>query len=115
MDKKKKVLVIGAKGMLGQELVSIFKADSDYVVTAWDFDKIDITDEASAKEKINKLAPEIILNAAAYNAVDACEKDKAEYARRRKFGRFQQNLYLLFREMVGYQHPFIQRGLQING
>ena len=81
MDKKTKVLVIGSKGMLGQELVSIFKADKDYAVTAWDFDKIDITDEADTKEKINKLSPAIILNAAAYNAVDACEKDKAEYAK----------------------------------
>jgi dTDP-4-dehydrorhamnose reductase len=78
---KRKVLIIGAKGMLGQELVSLFKGDSDYSVTAWDFDKIDITDEAAAKEKINKLAPELILNCAAYNAVDLCEKDKAEFAK----------------------------------
>lgn len=77
-----KVLIIGAKGMLGQELVSIFKSDNkDYKVTAWDYDKIDITDETQAKEKITKLAPNIILNAAAYNAVDLCEKDKAEFAK----------------------------------
>jgi dTDP-4-dehydrorhamnose reductase len=77
----KKVLIIGAKGMLGQELVNIFKSDVDYKVTAWDFDKIDITDEAQAKEKIAKLAPEVIINAAAYNAVDVCEKDKSEFAK----------------------------------
>jgi len=77
----KKVLIIGAKGMLGQELVDIFKSDSDYKVTAWDFDKIDITNEIEVKEKITKLAPSIILNAAAYNAVDACEKDKSEFAK----------------------------------
>ncbi|KKQ13976.1 MAG: hypothetical protein US25_C0032G0009 [Candidatus Moranbacteria bacterium GW2011_GWE1_36_7] len=41
----KKVLIIGAKGMLGQELVNIFKSDTDYKVTAWDFAQIDITDE----------------------------------------------------------------------
>jgi dTDP-4-dehydrorhamnose reductase len=74
-----KVLIIGAKGMLGQELVSVFKNDSDYKVTAWDFDKIDITNEIEVKEKITKLAPNIILNAAAYNAVDLCEKDKKEF------------------------------------
>jgi len=67
--------------MLGQELVAIFKSDSDYKVTAWDFDQIDITNESQVKEKIAKLSPEIILNAAAYNAVDACEKDKGEYAK----------------------------------
>ncbi|MDD5464167.1 MAG: NAD(P)-dependent oxidoreductase [Candidatus Moranbacteria bacterium] len=76
-----KVLIIGSHGMLGQELVEVFKKDSDYKVTAWDFDKIDITDENQVKEKISKLAPNIILNAAAYNAVDACEKDKNEFAK----------------------------------
>ena len=77
----KKVLIIGAKGMLGQELVSIFKNDKDYKVTAWDQNNIDITDETQVKERIAKLKPEIIINAAAYNAVDACEKDKAEFAK----------------------------------
>jgi dTDP-4-dehydrorhamnose reductase len=76
-----KILIIGSKGMLGQELVSIFKSDNDYKVTAWDQNNIDITDEIQVKEKIAKLAPSIILNAAAYNAVDACEKDKTEYAK----------------------------------
>lgn len=67
--------------MLGQELVLLFKNDSDYKVTAWDQNNIDITDEVQVKEKIAKLAPSIILNAAAYNAVDLCEKDKAEFAK----------------------------------
>lgn len=78
-EKTKKVLIIGSNGMLGQELVSIFKSDDDYRVTAWDFAQIDITNENIVKEKISKLLPDIILNAAAYNAVDACEKDKAEF------------------------------------
>lgn len=78
---KKKVLVIGAKGMLGQELVRIFKADKDFAVTAWDRGEIDITKKEEVEKKITKLAPNIILNAAAYNAVDACEKDKKEYAK----------------------------------
>lgn len=77
----RKVLIIGSKGMLGQELVQIFKADKDYKVTAWDYDKIDITDEAQVKEKVLKLAPQIIINSAAYNAVDLCEKDKNEFAK----------------------------------
>jgi dTDP-4-dehydrorhamnose reductase len=79
-----KVLIIGAKGMLGQELVSLFKSDEDYKVTAWDFDKIDITDEIQVKEKITKLSPNVIINAAAYNAVDLCEKDKVEFEKAKK-------------------------------
>ncbi|MDD5396741.1 MAG: SDR family oxidoreductase [Candidatus Moranbacteria bacterium] len=81
---KKKVLVMGSRGMLGQELVDIFKGDSDYNVTAWDFNNIDITDEVQTKEKISKLKPEIILNATGYNAVDLCEKDKAEFEKAKK-------------------------------
>jgi dTDP-4-dehydrorhamnose reductase len=76
-----KVLIIGSRGMLGQELVSLFKSDNEYTITAWDYDKIDITDEAQIKEKLLKLAPNIIINAAAYNAVDLCEKDKSEFAK----------------------------------
>lgn len=76
----RKVLVIGAKGMLGQELVKTFTNKKNEVV-AWDFKEIDITDKKQVEEKIIKLAPDVILNAAAYNAVDKCEKDKDEYAK----------------------------------
>lgn len=75
----KNILIIGAKGMLGQELVSIFKKDDDYKVTAWDKKEIDITNPKQLEAKITKLKPDIIFNAAAYNAVDLCEKDKVEF------------------------------------
>lgn len=63
--------------MLGQELLSVF--GDDYEVVTWDREELDITDEKSVREKIEKLKPEIILNAAAYNAVDKCEQDEAEF------------------------------------
>ena len=74
----KKVLIIGKNGMLGQELVKIFKGDKNYKVVAWDKDDIDITREKEVAKKIAIIHPEIILNAAAYNAVDKCE-NKKEY------------------------------------
>jgi dTDP-4-dehydrorhamnose reductase len=79
-----KVLIIGAKGMLGQELVSLFKKDKDCKVTAWDRKEIDITDPKQVAEKISELAPNVILNAAAYNAVDLCEKSKIEFEKAKK-------------------------------
>jgi dTDP-4-dehydrorhamnose reductase len=79
-----KVLIIGAKGMLGQELVLQFKAGKKYAVTAWDRENIDITNEKETKEKVIKLSPDLILNAAAYNAVDKCEKDAKEYSLAKK-------------------------------
>ena len=81
--KLKKVLIIGSKGMLGQELVKIFKKDDDYEVTAWDKEEIDITKQKEINSKILKLNPAIIINSAAYNAVDKAEKKK-EYALAKK-------------------------------
>ncbi len=75
------VLIIGAQGMLGQALVAAFGEDEAYHVTAWDRAEIDVTDTPAAREKITALWPDIIINATAYNAVDACEEDDAEYAK----------------------------------
>ncbi|EKE20627.1 MAG: hypothetical protein ACD_7C00511G0009 [uncultured bacterium] len=74
----KKVLILGAKGMLGQELVNVF-SKNNYEVAAWDREELDIINEAKTKEKIILLKPEVILNAVAYNAVDKCEENDAEF------------------------------------
>lgn len=73
---KKRILIIGSKGMLGQELVNVFSKDSDYKVIAWDKKEIDIIKQKKVNSKIVKLKPDIIINAAAYNAVDKCENLK---------------------------------------
>jgi len=75
----KKILVIGSKGMLGQELVKTFRKDIDYKVIGWDKEDIDITREKEVDKKIGIIKPEVIINAAAYNAVDRCEEDAKEY------------------------------------
>lgn len=67
-----KILIIGSKGMLGQELARSFAAHD---LNLWDREEIDITDAAQVLEKIKSLAPEIIINSAAYNAVDEAEKN----------------------------------------
>ncbi len=77
---QKKVLVIGSKGMLGQELLRVF-GEGGHDVTGWDFGDVDVTDTPVAREKIVALAPDIIMNAVAYNAVDACETDEEEFAK----------------------------------
>ena len=74
-DKRvKKVLILGAKGMLGQELVQVFLSDENYEVFGWGSAEIDISDKKQVEEKIGETRPEIIINAAAYNAVDKCEE-----------------------------------------
>lgn len=74
----KKILIIGAKSALGQELTKIFKSDKNYKVVSWDKQDIDIAREKEVSKKIGVIRPEIILNAAEYGAIDRCEKDKKE-------------------------------------
>ena len=75
----KKILIVGAKGMLGQDLVKIFSADSQYQVQGWDREEINITNKIEVLQKIFSFRPDVIINAAAYNAVDKCEEDFAEF------------------------------------
>ena len=65
-----KILIIGAKGMLGQYLAEVFSGNELYL---WDKEEIDITNETQSREKVTELKPDLIINAAAYNAVDNCE------------------------------------------
>ena len=74
----KKVLILGSKGMLGQELVCVF-SEAGHKVTGWDFGDIDVNDASDTREKIIMLHPDVIINAVAYNAVDLCEEDENEF------------------------------------
>lgn len=68
-----RVAIIGAKGMLGQELIRVFP-DAD--VLAWDTAEIDITNAEMVRERITGAQPTVIINAAAYNAVDRAEEEQ---------------------------------------
>lgn len=72
----KKILVLGARGNLGQEIVRVYR---DAEVVAFDIQDLDITDEAKVLETINKLQPDVVFNCAAYTNVDAAE-DNVELA-----------------------------------
>lgn len=72
----KKVLILGAKGSLGQQLIAVFSINKNYDVTGWDKEEIDITDQGLVSKKISDLKPAVIINAAAFNAVDKCEEDE---------------------------------------
>lgn len=69
----KKLLILGAKGTLGQALITEFQPT--YEVVAWDREDIDVTDTQTMQEKITELKPDIVINATAINAVDKIEED----------------------------------------
>ena len=70
-----KVLVLGCKGQLGRCLNDQL-INTDYEVTYTSRDQIDIADFEEARIKITHIAPDVIINASAYTAVDKAENDK---------------------------------------
>jgi len=71
-----KVLVLGARGMLGQDLTKILAPE--YEVIPWDLAEMDITREKETAEKITKVRPRVIINCAAYTNVDQCETHREQ-------------------------------------
>lgn len=63
------ILVIGANGMLGHDLMAVLEGD----VRGVDLPEIDITDLASVRKILLTLKPRVIINSAAYTDVDGCE------------------------------------------
>jgi dTDP-4-dehydrorhamnose reductase len=63
------ILIVGANGMLGHDLMQVFSGDSRGV----DIGDIDITSIESVQRALLTLKPGIIINAAAYTDVDGCE------------------------------------------
>ncbi len=68
-----RVLVTGAAGMLGTELVPLFRRDFD--VTAADIAEFDMRDAAATDAFVSAAAPDVIINCAAYTDVDGAESD----------------------------------------
>ena len=70
-----RVLVTGGGGQLATAVASTRPDDVDLHVLG--IDELDITNETAVRRIIGDLNPEIIINTAAYTAVDAAESDEA--------------------------------------
>lgn len=68
-----KVVITGAGGQLGQALQA--SAPSGCVLVPLDRTALDIGDEAAVADMIAREAPALVINAAAYTAVDKAEND----------------------------------------
>jgi dTDP-4-dehydrorhamnose reductase len=66
------VLITGAGGRLGRDLVDAFASHPTVALT---HAELDITDEAAVQDVVRSLAPALVVNAAARSDVDACEAD----------------------------------------
>ena len=68
-----KVLITGKNGQLGGDLLAT--APGAMEITANDVDELDITDASQVDELVSGMQPEVIINAAAYTAVDKAESE----------------------------------------
>jgi len=73
ISNKMKVVILGSKGMLAQDLNLVFKEEHPVLM---DKEELDITNEQEVKKTLLDLKPDLILNAAAYTNVDQAEKNK---------------------------------------
>jgi dTDP-4-dehydrorhamnose reductase len=74
-----KVLITGKNGQLGSELQN--SCPGDIEVEFFDSQSLDITDFAKVNEVLIAFSPDVVINTAAYTAVDKAESDQtAAYA-----------------------------------
>jgi dTDP-4-dehydrorhamnose reductase len=80
----KRILIIGARGMLGRDLVEVLRSSrgnllpEESEIIGWDLEEIDIRQEAPTISQIRSLGPDIVIHLASYTDVDGCEKNREE-------------------------------------
>jgi dTDP-4-dehydrorhamnose reductase len=70
-------LITGAGGQLGSDLVLALESDRSAKVRPLTRSELDITSSAAVNATITDFAPDVVINAAAYTAVDQAESDEA--------------------------------------
>lgn len=74
-----KVIITGGLGQLGLELYRQLKGRIDIKqVKCTNHNSLDITNEKQVQQVLKEYQPDIVINCAAYTAVDLCEENKEE-------------------------------------
>lgn len=72
MEKKGRVVIFGAKGLTGRALWEVLS--ETYDVVGLDREEVDVTSYGAVKKALKELAPQVVIDAAGYSDVDACER-----------------------------------------
>lgn len=75
-DKLRPILIMGAGGQLGQELLALTRARETSII-GLTRSQCDIADESMVQRMLDQLNPAVVINAAAYTAVDRAESEEA--------------------------------------
>src|SRR3989338_4833195 len=78
MGQAKKILVTGAQGLLGAEVIRLLSQDSSYRVKGTTHSELDLTSGKEVAMWIEKMHPDIVINCAALSNVDTCEEHREE-------------------------------------
>lgn len=70
-----RVLITGAGGGVGSELVAAFSADERHEVIGVDHHALDVADRDAVLAAVTSTRPDAVIHPAAWTAVDACESD----------------------------------------
>ncbi|NTU53730.1 MAG: dTDP-4-dehydrorhamnose reductase [Chlorobiaceae bacterium] len=71
------ILVTGSRGQLGSELLNLWRDDERHNLIFRDLPELDITDEAQVNAVCRELSVSVIVNCAAWTAVDKAENEVA--------------------------------------
>jgi dTDP-4-dehydrorhamnose reductase len=74
----KNILITGANGQLGNEIRELEPDFSEFILYYTDIDKLDITNLNSLNDFFNRHRIDIVINCAAYTAVDKAESDQIQ-------------------------------------
>lgn len=85
MRKNTPILLTGAGGQVGYE-VNRLARDKRYALTALTRQQLDIGDHQAVEQIISRLQPALVINAAAYTAVDRAEQEVAAAMRANRHG-----------------------------
>jgi len=71
-----RALVIGSRGQLGSDLIEVLGTQPEHAVLGLDLPEIDITDPQSVSLVFGGFDPDVVINCAAWTAVDAAETNE---------------------------------------
>jgi dTDP-4-dehydrorhamnose reductase len=71
------ILVTGAKGQLGNEIQSLARTYPGFAFTYIDIDELDLSDETAIRKYFDGRNFQVVINCAAYTAVDLAEDNEA--------------------------------------
>jgi len=74
MSRMGRILLVGSAGQLGRELQRSFAGEGELICCVRD--EVDIADPDQVRNLVHTVAPDLILNAAAYTAVDRAESER---------------------------------------